>query len=84
MVLIKLKADPGTRSQIIEIVQLFRGKTVDVQNESLTIEATGTSDKLRALLDVLEPYGVKELVQSGVVAIGRGPRSITDRALRVG
>ena len=53
-----------------------------VGNDSLTIEATGTTDKLKALLDVLEPYGVKELVQSGIVAIGRGPRSITDRALR--
>ena len=48
----------------------------------MTIEATGTGDKLTALLGVLEPYGVRELVQSGIVAIGRGPRSITDRALR--
>ena len=63
------------------MVQMFRAKVVDVATESLTIEATGNSDKLRALLDVLEPYGVKELVQSGMVAIGRGPRSITDRAL---
>ena len=62
LVLIKLKADPSTRSQIIEIVQLFRGKTVDVQNESLTIEATGSPDKLEALLEMLKPYGVRELV----------------------
>ena len=63
LVLIKLKADPSTRSQIIEIVQLFRGKTVDVQNESLTIEATGSPDKLEALLEMLRPYGIRELVQ---------------------
>jgi acetolactate synthase-1/3 small subunit len=48
----------------------------------MTIEATGTSDKLRALLEVLEPFGIKELVQSGMVAMGRGGRSITDRSLR--
>ncbi|MGL5819976.1 MAG: acetolactate synthase small subunit, partial [Phycicoccus sp.] len=66
----------------LELVSMFRAKVVDVATESLTIEATGTPEKLTALLDVLEPFGVKELVQSGMVAIGRGPRSITDRALR--
>ena len=79
LVLIKLKADPGTRSQIIEIVQLFRGKTVDVQNDSMTIEATGSPDKLEALLEMLQPYGVRELVQSGLVALARGSKSLTDR-----
>ena len=57
-------------------------QVVDVATESVTIEATGPGEKLSALLGVLEPYGVRELVQSGIVAIGRGPRSITDRALR--
>ncbi|HYN29398.1 MAG TPA: acetolactate synthase small subunit [Dermatophilaceae bacterium] len=82
VMLIKVRADPATRSQVLEMVQMFRAKVVDVATESLTIEATGNSDKLDALLDVLEPYGVRELVQSGMVGIGRGPRSITDRALR--
>ena len=50
--------------------------------DSVTIEATGRVEKLEALLALLQPYGVKELVQSGLVAIGRGPRSITDRAIR--
>lgn len=80
LMLIKVKADPATRSQIIEIVQLFRGKTVDVQNDSMTIEATGSPDKLEALLEMLKPYGVRELVQSGLVALGRGGRSLADRA----
>ena len=80
LMLIKMKADPATRSQIIEIVQLFRGKTVDVHNDSMTIEATGSPDKLEALLEMLKPYGVRELVQSGLVALGRGSRSLTDRA----
>ena len=73
-----VELEPGTSVQR----QVMLIKVVDVATESLTIEATGNTDKLRALLDVLEPYGVKELVQSGMVAIGRGPRSITDRALR--
>lgn len=79
LMLIKLRADPATRSQIIEIVQLFRGKTVDVHNDSMTIEATGSPDKLEALLQMLNPYGVRELVQSGLVALARGNRSLTDR-----
>ncbi len=80
--LVKVRADHETRSQIVEIVQLFRAKTVDVSPDAVTIEATGGPDKLDAMLRMLEPFGVKELVQSGVVAIGRGARSITDRSLR--
>jgi acetolactate synthase-1/3 small subunit len=82
LVLVKVRADNETRSQIVEIVQLFRAKTVDVSPEAVTIEATGSSDKLTAMLRMLEPYGIKELVQSGMVALGRGSKSITDRALR--
>ena len=67
---------------VLEVVNLFRAKVVDVGTESVTIEATGTADKLAALLKVLEPYGVREMVQSGMVAVGRGPRSITGTALR--
>ncbi|WP_285740915.1 acetolactate synthase small subunit [Kitasatospora phosalacinea] len=82
LVLVKVRADAETRSQVTEIVQLFRAKTVDVSPDAVTIEATGSSDKLEAMLRMLEPYGIKELVQSGLVAIGRGARSITDRSLR--
>ncbi|WP_328750746.1 acetolactate synthase small subunit [Streptomyces sp. NBC_00285] len=82
LVLVKVRADNETRSQIVEIVQLFRAKTVDVAPEAVTIEATGSSDKLSAMLKMLEPFGIKELVQSGTIAIGRGSRSITDRSLR--
>jgi acetolactate synthase-1/3 small subunit len=53
-----------------------------VNPDAVTIEATGNPDKLAAMLRVLEPFGIRELVQSGMVAIGRGGRSITDRALR--
>jgi acetolactate synthase-1/3 small subunit len=76
LALIKVRADAGTRSQVIEAVNLFRAKVVDVSTESLTIEATGTPAKLEALLRVLEPHGIRELVQSGVVSLSRGPRGI--------
>ena len=82
LVLVKVRSDNETRSQIVEIVQLFRAKTVDVSPEAVTIEATGSSDKLSAMLKMLEPFGIRELVQSGLVAISRGSRSIADRALR--
>ena len=82
LILIKVRADAEARSQVVEIVQLFRAKTVDVSPDAVTIEATGSSDKLDALLRMLEPYGIKELVESGLVGIGRGARSITDRSLR--
>jgi acetolactate synthase-1/3 small subunit len=82
ILLVKVRADAVTRSQIVDTIQLFKAKVVDVAPDSVTIEATGNSDKLRALLDVLEPFGVRELVQSGMVAVGRGSRSITDRSLR--
>jgi acetolactate synthase-1/3 small subunit len=67
---------------VLEIAQLFRAKVVDVSTDAVTIEATGNADKLAALLRVLEPFGVRELVQSGLVAVGRGARSMSDRALR--
>ncbi len=82
LLLVKVRADPSVRSQVLEIVNLFRAKAVDVTPEALTIEATGTADKLAALLRMLEPFGIREMVQSGMVALGRGPRSMTQAALR--
>jgi acetolactate synthase I/III small subunit len=77
LLLIKVRAERPMRSQVLETVQLFRARVVDVAPDALTIEATGTAEKLDALIRDLEPYGIKELVQSGAVAIGRGSRSIT-------
>ena len=82
LLLVKVKADLDARSHVLETVQLFRAKVVDVAPDTVTVEATGTADKLEALIRVLEPFGIKELVQSGMVAVGRGTRSITDRSLR--
>jgi acetolactate synthase I/III small subunit len=67
---------------VLETVALFRAKVVDVAQDAVTVEATGNREKLDALIRVLEPFGIKELVQSGMVALGRGSKSITDRALR--
>ncbi|WP_030816356.1 acetolactate synthase small subunit [Streptomyces sp. NRRL S-337] len=82
LALVKVRADNETRSQIVEIVQLFRAKTVDVSPESVTIEAASSSDKLEAMLKMLEPFGIKELVQSGTIAIGRGQQSLTQHPVR--
>ena len=82
LLLVKVRADATVRTQVLETVALFRAKVVDVSPEALTIEATGNTDKLEALLRMLEPYGVREMVQSGMVAIGRGPRSITATGVR--
>lgn len=82
LLLVKVHADSESRSQVLETVQLFRAKVVDVSPEAVTVEATGSADKLDALMRVLAPFGIKELVQSGMVAVGRGPSTIADRSLR--
>ena len=82
LLLVKVRADASVRSQVLEVVDLFRARAVDVTPEAVTIEATGNADKLAAMLRVLEPFGVRELVQSGLVAVGRGARSITSSSTR--
>ena len=82
LMLVKVRADAATRGQVLDAVQLFRAKVVDVAPDAVTIEVTGNSDKLGDFRRILEPFGVRELVQSGMVAIGRGSRSITERTLR--
>ena len=83
LLLVKVRADRATRSHVLETVQLFRAKVVDVATDAVTIEATGTADKLAALIKVLEPFGIRELVQSGLVAVARGSRSITGAETRL-
>ncbi|ASN52229.1 MULTISPECIES: acetolactate synthase small subunit [Sinomonas] len=80
--LIKVRADSAARLQVTQAVDLFRASVVDVSTDSLVVEATGTTEKLNALLTVLEPFGIREIVQSGTLAVGRGSRSMSDRALR--
>jgi acetolactate synthase-1/3 small subunit len=82
LLLVKVRADVTTRGQLLDAVQLFKAKVVDVAPDAVTIEITGNTDKLADFLKVVEPFGIRELVQSGMVAIGRGSRSISERTLR--
>ena len=82
LLLVKVAANAETRGQVLDTVQLFRAKVIDVASDAVTIQIVGNSAKIGDFLRVLEPFGVRELVQSGQVAIGRGSRSISDRSLR--
>lgn len=80
LLLVKVSCTAETRGQVLEAAQLFRAKVVDVSPSSVTIEATGKKDKLQALLTILRPFGIREMTQSGMVAIGRGDRAIADNS----
>lgn len=80
--LVKVRTDAATRSQVLEAVALFRAHVVDVAPDAVVIETTGDSGKVQALLKVLEPFGIKEIVQSGLLAIGRGSKSISERVFK--
>ncbi|GED98390.1 acetolactate synthase small subunit [Gordonia crocea] len=77
LVMIKVRADAAQRGEVLQIVDLFRAHIIDVAPESVTVEATGTNEKLDALLRMLDPYGIREIAQSGAVTLGRGPRSMS-------
>ena len=77
--LIKVKTDAATRGQVLEAVTLFRARVIDVVSDAVIIEVTGDTSKCQAFIKVLEPFGIKELVQSGVLAMGRGSKSITEK-----
>ncbi len=74
LVLFKVAAPPERRSEIIEISNIFRAKIVDVGKSSLTIEATGTDDKLKGLEDLFRAYGIKEIVRTGKIAMARSSK----------
>lgn len=79
LVLVKVGATAENRSQVLDVVQLFRAKVIDVASDAITMQVVGNADKISDFLRVLEPFGIRELVQSGMVAIGRGSRSISER-----
>ena len=80
--LVKVRTDASTRSQVLEAVTLFRARVIDVVSDSVVIEVTGDSAKCQAFIKVLEPFGIKELVQSGAIAISRGSKSMSEKVLR--
>jgi len=77
LALVKVNAPPKERSAIIEIVDVFRAKIVDVSPEALIIEVTGTEDKVDAIFEMLRPYGIKEVVRTGRIAMARGATTPT-------
>jgi len=74
MGMIKVTAEEGTRAEVLRIVDIFRAKVVDVTPRSYTIEVTGAPSKIDAVVELLRPMGIKELVRSGPVVLGRGPK----------
>ncbi len=79
LILVKVRCTERNRSAVLDVVELFRAKGVDVSFDSVTVEATGSEDKLEALITMLEPYGIIELVKSGEVALSRGNKSINEK-----
>src|ERR1700683_1922093 len=82
LILVKVRADADSRSKVLETVARCRAHVVAVAPDAVTVEATGSHDKLDALVRVLEPFGIKELVKSGTIAVGRGGRSLTHPPLK--
>ena len=75
LALIKVKADKGNRSEIMQIVDIFRAKIIDVSSDSVIVEITGDEEKIQALLLMLRPFGVKEMCRTGIIAMGRGHKN---------
>ena len=76
MVLIKMNAEPKNREEILRVVEIFRAKVVDVSPTTYTIEITGDEGKLKGIMELLRPLGIKEVVRSGRIALSRGMKSI--------
>ena len=78
MVLVTIAAGPEKRHEVIEIVNLFRGHIVDVAKSSVMVQLAGTDDKIEAMMEMLKPYGVKEMARTGVIAMPRGVQVVRD------
>lgn len=82
MQFIKVTADASVRGDVLQIAEVFGARVVDLDVDAVTFEVTGSPDKLAAMVRMLAPYGIRELVRSGMIGIGRGGRSITEGAAR--
>ncbi len=71
MALIRVKAEPSTRAEILRITDIFRGRVVDVSQKSYAVEVTGTCDKVQAMIDILRPIGIQEIIRTGTIAMTR-------------
>ncbi|MCC6240713.1 MAG: acetolactate synthase small subunit [Phycisphaerales bacterium] len=77
MILVSVKAGPSKRSEVIEVVDLFRAKIVDIAPESVVVQLAGTEDKIEAFLELMRPYGILEMARTGVIAMARGMQLTT-------
>ncbi|CAB0862448.1 acetolactate synthase small subunit [Corynebacterium diphtheriae] len=82
LMLVKVSADASNRPQVVDAAKILRAHVVDVAPDSVVIEATGNKGKLRALLDVLEPFGIRELISSGQIALNRGSKTMAPQSSR--
>jgi len=83
LALIKVSASERTRNEILNVVNIFRARVVDVNPQSYVVEVTGDEDKIHALLELLRPFGIKELVRTGLIAIGRASKTPSTKLERV-
>lgn len=74
MVLIRMKAEASTRAEVLRVIDIFRGKVVDVSPNSYAVEVTGSESKVKAIIDILRPIGIKEVVRTGTIAMARAPK----------
>ena len=74
LILIKVSALPGKRNEIIELVDVFRGKIIDVGQKDMIVEISGPEERLEAVLNLIRPYGIKEVARTGRIAMNRGPK----------
>ncbi len=75
MVLIRVKAEAATRAEVLRVIDIFRGKVVDVSPTTYTVEITGPESKIKAVIDILRPIGIKEIIRTGTIAMARAPKN---------
>jgi acetolactate synthase-1/3 small subunit len=75
MALIRVKAEAQTRAEVLRVIDIFRGKVVDVSPKSYAVEITGTADKIKAVIDILRPIGIQEIVRTGMIAMSRAKKN---------
>ncbi len=75
MVLVRVKAEAHTRAEVLRVIDIFRGKVVDVSPKSYSVEATGSASKIKAFIDILRPIGIKEIVRTGTIAMSRASKN---------
>ncbi len=81
LMMVKINTPQDKRAVVVELADIFKAKIVDVDTETVTVELTGETDKLEAFFRLIEPYGIRELVRTGLTAVGRGNETINDARL---